>query len=98
MHGEAYLVHEGKVEARRRIAGAERVLRILVKGDLLGEVALFGDAPHSVTALAVERVTLLVISAEHLEDMVSRNPKLAVALIRQLAQMAAGADHTHPDV
>ena len=98
MHGEAYLVHEGKVEARRQIDGAERVLRTLVKGDLLGEVALFGDAPHSVTALAVERVILLVISAERLERMVSQNPKLATALIRQLAQMAAGAGRAHPDV
>jgi hypothetical protein len=26
MHGEAYLVHEGKVEARRSIDGAERIL------------------------------------------------------------------------
>jgi CRP-like cAMP-binding protein len=91
MHGEAYLVHEGQVEARRSIDGTERILRVLAKGDLLGEVAFFADAPHSVTAVAVERVTLLVISAEHLERLVSRHPKLAVALIRQLAQMAAAA-------
>jgi CRP-like cAMP-binding protein len=96
MHGEAYLVHEGKVEARRSTDGAERILRVLVKGDLLGEVALFRDAPHSVTAVAVEGVTLFVISAERLERLVSRNPKLAVALIRQLAQMAAGAGQVSP--
>src|SRR5882672_4533118 len=51
---EAYLVHEGSVEARRRVDGEERILKTLVKGDLLGEVALFRDAPHSVTAIAVE--------------------------------------------
>lgn len=86
--GEAYLVHEGTVEARRRVAGEERVLNTLVKGDLLGEVALFRDAPHSVTAIAVEHVTLLVIPARRLESMVRANPELAIKLIRQLARMA----------
>ena len=71
---EAYLVHEGTVEARRRVDGEERVLNTLVKGDLLGEVALFRDAPHSVTAIAVEQVTLLVIPAQRLESMVRAIP------------------------
>ena len=86
---EAYLVHEGTVEARRRVDGEERVLNTLVKGDLLGEVALFRDAPHSVTAVAAEPVTLLVIPAQRLDSMVRANPELAIGLIRQLARMAA---------
>ena len=47
---EAYLVHEGTVEAQRQVDGHTEVLNTLGKGDLLGEVALFRDAPHSVTA------------------------------------------------
>ena len=90
--GEAYLVHEGKVEVRKQLDGEEQVLRILVKGDLLGEVALFRDAPHSATAVAVERVTVLVIPADRLEHMVRTHPGLAIALIRQLARIAAGDD------
>jgi CRP-like cAMP-binding protein len=85
-----YLVHEGRVEVRKRVDGEERILRILGKGDLLGEVALFRDAPHSATALALDRVTLLVIPADRLEHMVRSKPSLAIALIRQLARMAAG--------
>ena len=91
---EAYLVHEGTVEARRQVDGEERTLNTLVKGDLLGEVALFRDAPHSVTAIAVEHVTLLVIPAQRLESMVRANPELAIGLIRQLARMAAGQQET----
>jgi CRP-like cAMP-binding protein len=89
--GEAYLVHEGKVEVRRRVDAEERVLRTLAEGDLLGEVALFRDAPHSATAVVIEPVTLLVIPAQRLEDMVRTHPQLAIALIRQLARMAADA-------
>jgi CRP-like cAMP-binding protein len=52
-------------------------------------VALFGDAPHSATALAIDRVTLLVVPANRLEHIVRTNPNLAIAIIRQLARMAA---------
>jgi CRP-like cAMP-binding protein len=89
--GEAFLVHEGTVEVRKEIGGQELILRVLGKGDLLGEVALFGAAPHSATATATTTVTLLVLPADRLEEMVEANPKLAIALIRQLARMAAGA-------
>lgn len=89
---EAFLVHEGKVEVRRQTGKEERVLRTLAKGDLLGEVAFFGDAPHSATAVALERVTLLVVPADRLESIVRTKPDLALALIRQLARMASAED------
>jgi len=89
---EAYLVHKGAVEVRRQVDGEERVLNTLGKGDLLGEVALFRDGPHSVTAVAIDQVTLIPISAHRLESMVLANPKLAIELIRQLARMAAGKE------
>jgi CRP/FNR family transcriptional regulator, cyclic AMP receptor protein len=88
-HQEAYLVHDGTVEVRRRTPEGERPLRTLTTGDLLGEVALFGDAPHSATALAIDRVTLLVVPAARLEHIVRTKPSLAIAIIRQLARMAA---------
>lgn len=83
--GEAFLVHAGRVEVRRRTGGENRLVRVLGKGELLGELALFRDTPHSASAIAVEPVTLLVIPAKRLYHMVRTNPGLAVALIRQLA-------------
>ena len=93
-NGEAYLVNEGAVEVRRTEDGEERILRKLKKGDLLGEVALFRSGPHSATAIATEPVTALVILEQRLEDLVRTNPELALALIRQLAEMAAGGEPT----
>ena len=90
--GEAYMVQNGTVEVRRRNGGDERVLRTLARGDLLGEVALFGRGPHSATAVALEPVVLLVIPADRLEQIVRAKPDLAIALIRQLARMAARHD------
>ena len=91
-NGEAYLVNEGAVEVRRSEDGEERILRKLGKGDLLGEVALFRSAPHSATAIAIEPVTALVIPEHRLEYLVRTYPRLALALIRQLARMAAGEE------
>jgi len=88
--GEAYLVHEGKVELRRTVDGVQRRVRMLGRGELLGEVALFHAGQHSATAVAAGRVTLLVLAADHLEELIRANPDLAMAIIRQLARMAAG--------
>lgn len=90
--GEVYLVHEGTVEVRSRVNGEEGFLRILRHGDLLGEVAFFREGAHSATAVALELVLLLVIPADRLERIVRTNPELAIALIRQLARMAARED------
>ena len=50
---------------------------------------MFGRGPHSATAVAVGQVVLLVIPADRLEQIVRAKPDLAIALIRQLARMAA---------
>jgi CRP-like cAMP-binding protein len=89
---EAYLVHDGTIEVRRRTPDGERLLRTLTRGELLGEVALFGDVPHSATAHAVGRAILLVVPADRLESIVRSQPNLAIAMIRQLARMAAMED------
>lgn len=89
---EAYLVHEGTVEVRRRTPRGERLLRTLGKGDLLGEVAFWSNGPHSATARAVGRVTLVVIPADRLDHLVRTRPNLSIAIIRRLARMAATED------
>ncbi len=90
--GEAFLVHIGRVEIRKLMAGEERLLTVLTKGTLLGELALFRNAPRSATAIAAEPVTLMVIPANRLDHMVRSNPALAVAMIRDLANRMLAAE------
>ncbi len=90
--GEAFLVHIGRVEIRKLMAGEERLLTVLKKGTLLGELALFRNAPRSATAIAAEPVTLMVIPANRLDHMVRSNPALAVAMIRDLANRMLAAE------
>jgi CRP-like cAMP-binding protein len=91
--GEAFMVQDGKVEIRRHFGAEDRVLRVLGKGDLLGELALFrNNAPRSANAVAAEPVTLLLIPSNRLEHLVRSNPALAIALIKQLAKFMLEAE------
>ena len=89
---EAFLVHEGKVEVRKNLGGKETVLNVLVKGGLLGELALFLSAPRSATAVATEPVTLLLIPANRLEALVRTNSALAMAIIKDLSGRMLAAE------
>jgi len=89
---EAFLVHEGKVEIRKNLGGKDTLLRVQGKGELLGELALFRNAPRSATAIAAEPVTLLLIPANRLEAMVRSNPALAMAIIKDLSGRMLAAE------
>lgn len=89
---EAFLVHEGKVEVRKNLGGEEKLLNVVGKGQLLGELALFMNTPRSATAIAAEPVTLLLIPANRLEALVRTNPALAMAIIKDLAGRMLAAE------
>jgi CRP-like cAMP-binding protein len=86
------MVHIGRVDIRKQIGGEERLLRTLAKGELLGQIALFRNAPRSATAIAADAVTLMVIPANRLDHLVRANPALAIALIRDLAAQLVAAE------
>jgi CRP/FNR family cyclic AMP-dependent transcriptional regulator len=89
---EGFLVHEGKVEVRKNLGGKDTLLRVLGKGDLLGELALFRNEARSATAIAAGPVTLLLIPANRLEAMVRTNPALAMAIIKDLSGRMLAAE------
>jgi CRP-like cAMP-binding protein len=90
--GEAFLVHVGTVEIRKLVAGEQRLVNTLKKGELLGDFALFRNAPRSASAIAAEPVTLMVLPANRLDHMVRSNPALAMAIIRDLANRMLAAE------
>ena len=90
---EAFLVHAGRVEVRKKVGGEERLLWTYGPGELLGELGLFaGGTPRSATAVAIEPATLLVIPAKRLTSLVRANPTLAVAIIKDLSAKLLATD------
>jgi len=91
------MVHMGSVEIRKLITGENRLLRVIGKGELLGELALFRNAPRSATAVAAEPVTLMLIPANRLDHMVKTSPSLASAIIKDLSSRMLAAEERARD-
>ncbi|MBI4562582.1 MAG: trypsin-like peptidase domain-containing protein [Candidatus Rokubacteria bacterium] len=90
--GEAFVVHAGKVEIRRRVNGGERVIGTLGEGELLGEMALFRKAPRSAGAVAATNVQLLVIKKDRLDWLIRNRPQLTFEVLKRLSDWAAQRD------
>ena len=91
-HNEAFLVQSGKVAIRKIVGGEERTLRVLGEGELLGHVSLFRSGPRSATAVAETNTALCVIPGDRLEHFIRTNPKLAVEIVKGLAQLLIEAE------
>jgi S1-C subfamily serine protease/rhodanese-related sulfurtransferase len=91
-NGEAFLVHSGTVEIKRRFDGEERVLSKLREGELFGEMALFREAARSADAVVTTDVELIVIKHERLDWLIRNRPQLAAEVMRRLANWVVQTD------
>jgi S1-C subfamily serine protease/rhodanese-related sulfurtransferase len=94
--GEAYLVHDGAVEIRKRVDGEHRLLRRHGEGELFGELAFFLEGPRSTDAIAASDVELLVIPAERLDWLIHNRPALTKEILRRLAEWVVTSDRQRP--
>jgi CRP/FNR family cyclic AMP-dependent transcriptional regulator len=81
------LIISGRVKVcRSGYDGQEAVVDIYRADDLFGESALIGAPYNTERATALEDTKLMTWSAAEIEDIITRRPKLAVALLQILAQ------------
>lgn len=66
--------------------GKEKVLTILQEGDIFGEMSLFDQDPHPLTAEVVEDARLVILPFKELEAIIMKNPKVAIKIIEALAK------------
>ena len=89
---EAYVVHAGTVEIKKRYPGGERRLNVTKEGELLGEMALFRNARRSASAVAMTDVELLVMRNERLEWLIRNRPELTLELLKHLSELIVAMD------
>ena len=82
---ELYLIESGQVELIPR-SGAASVQ--LGPGDVLGEMSLLDEQPHTMTALARANTRLLRIDNAILPEVLGQNGAIGVNLLRQIAARA----------
>lgn len=91
--GEAYVVHAGTVEIRRRLDGHDKILNVLGEGELFGQIGLFlRSAARSAGAVAQSDVELLVIKRERLDWLIRNRPQLTIEVLRQLSELVVTTD------
>ncbi|MFT7057511.1 MAG: CRP-like cAMP-binding protein [Pseudorhodobacter sp.] len=67
--------------------GRELVLRHVEAGDIMGEVALFDDAPRSADAVALVATEAFILTKRDFDTIAAREPDLRVAIIHYLCRM-----------
>ncbi len=83
---EMFIIQEGEVEIVKHIGGESHVLSRLEKGDFFGEMALLEAMPRTADAVAVSEVKVVAINGSRFDEMLRKNPEVAVRIIRKYSK------------
>lgn len=87
-NAEMYLIVEGSVNVvKEDLSNREKVLSVITKGKVIGEMALIDGQPRSAKVVASDDVTMLVLSRDNLDRLIEDIPKLAAKLLLKLGSL-----------
>ncbi len=92
--GDAMFVTlSGRLRVNVRDAeGAERVLREVGRGEVLGEMSLITDEARSATVTAMRDSLLARLDKQAFHELLAASPELSLALTRQIVRRLQSAD------
>ena len=85
---EMFVIQAGAVELRKKVGDSEEWMLALTPGDFCGEQALLSGEPHECSARAAAPVKALRIDGPTLLQLVSKEPEIALRLLRALSRRA----------
>lgn len=89
-----YFVESGQVAVQsENEQGVTMLIRMIGKGNVVGEMSYFSDMKPAATAIAVKPTELLFLSAENLQKMEREAPEVAIALHRLIFGMLSEKLH-----
>ena len=83
---EMFIIQEGVVEIIKHIGSESHVLSRLEKGDFFGEMALLEALPRTADAIARSEVRVVAINGSRFDEMLRKNPEVAVRIIRKYSK------------
>ena len=88
-----FIIVQGEVQVTKQVDGqTERVLQCHGPGNFFGEMALIETLPRTATVRTLMPATLLEISKDNFDTVLSQNPALALSVMRTITQRLRQAD------
>ncbi len=88
-----YLIISGRVQVSKFLAmGTQHLLSELKAGQFFGEMALVEEAPREASVDALEEATLLAITKQDFQEMLSAGPAVAMAIMRAMVARLRDTD------
>ncbi len=81
-HAAFFLILSGRVEVRRE----GQLLSELGAGQFFGEMSLFDNQPRSADVIPTADTECLVIARWNLEQVIKRNPEIAMQMLGELSR------------
>lgn len=82
-----YLVLDGRVRVQRE----EEVIAELGERECFGEMSILDSAPRPATATAIEDTSLLKITRDDFQEILSEKPEIALGVIKVLSRRLRAA-------
>jgi hypothetical protein len=92
-----YFIRSGKVELFKKAGGSRIRLVTLGKGQVLGEMSVIRDEPHSTTALAICETSLMVLSKDDFLAAFGGKDHVGLKILRMLCERLARVDQQMAD-
>jgi len=82
-----YVVLDGRV----RVHGEEKVIAELGERECFGEMSILDSGPRSATATAIEDTSLIKITRDDFQEILSEKPEIAIGVIKVLSRRLAAS-------
>jgi len=83
-----YIVKSGEISIRKKVEGCKEIeLALITDHNFFGEMALIDEIPRSASAVVVKDAVLLAFCKPDLENVLDRNPKLALKIVFNIARL-----------
>lgn len=83
---EMFIIQDGEVHICKTLKGETHTLSKLEKGDFFGEMAILESVPRTADAVALTDVRLIAITGSRFDEMLRKNPEIAVRIIRKYSK------------
>lgn len=80
----AAIISSGRLEIKKKteFEGKYVVVGIYTRGAVIGEMCILNSSPMGVTAVALEDVSLLVITPENFDKLIANKPELGIRILK----------------